>query len=179
MHSCSYLPNPSARAGYDTRSIFKRCLTGLNSEFSFSYTSCLTKAEEPSLPNYLPIAGGRISGFIPFSRELVLCETQSVSSRIWTRDAVSISYDDNHNITGTSYIAVVGKFLLVDQHWHVHVSRSMSLFLFLQQCSTCLVRLTWMILVMGDRQLHSNCFVGCCFQDMLNITLHSSVVPNL
>ena len=32
----SYLPNLSARAGYDTRSIFKRSLTGLNSEFSFS-----------------------------------------------------------------------------------------------------------------------------------------------
>ena len=28
--------NPSAPAGYDTRSIFKRSLTGLNSEFSFS-----------------------------------------------------------------------------------------------------------------------------------------------
>ena len=28
--------NPSARAEYDTRSIFKRSLTGLNSEFSFS-----------------------------------------------------------------------------------------------------------------------------------------------
>ena len=27
---------PSARAGYDTRTIFKRSLTGLNSEFSFS-----------------------------------------------------------------------------------------------------------------------------------------------
>ena len=32
----SYLPNPSARAGYDTRSIFKWSLTGLNSEYSFS-----------------------------------------------------------------------------------------------------------------------------------------------
>ena len=32
----SYLPNPSAQAGYDTRSIFKQSLTGLNSEFSFS-----------------------------------------------------------------------------------------------------------------------------------------------
>ena len=32
----SYLPTPSARAGYDTRSIFKRSLTGLNSEFYFS-----------------------------------------------------------------------------------------------------------------------------------------------
>ena len=28
--------NPSARAGYDTRSIFKRSFAGLNSEFSFS-----------------------------------------------------------------------------------------------------------------------------------------------
>ena len=27
---------------------------------------------------------------------------QSVSSRIWTRIAVSISYDDNHYSTGTS-----------------------------------------------------------------------------
>ena len=45
--------NPSARAGYDTRSIFKWSLTGFNSEFSFSLTSCLTKTEEPSLPYYL------------------------------------------------------------------------------------------------------------------------------
>ena len=29
----TYLPNPSARAGYDTRSIFKRSLTGLKSDF--------------------------------------------------------------------------------------------------------------------------------------------------
>ena len=28
--------NPSARAEYDTRSVFKRSLTGLNSEFFFS-----------------------------------------------------------------------------------------------------------------------------------------------
>ena len=81
---------------------FKRSLTGLNSEFSFAYTSCLTKAEEPSLPYYLPIAGGRIIGFIPFPRVLLLCEMQSVSSRIWTLVTLSISYDDNHYTTGTS-----------------------------------------------------------------------------
>ena len=78
-------------------SFFKRSLTGLNSEFSFSKTSYLTKAEEPSLPCYLPIAGGRVIGFIPFPRVLVLCEIQSVSSRIWTRVTVSISYDDNQS----------------------------------------------------------------------------------
>ena len=32
---------------------------------------------------------------------LVLCEMQSASSRIWTRVAVSISYDDNHYTMGT------------------------------------------------------------------------------
>ena len=36
QQSSSYLPNPSAPAGYDTRSIFKRSLAGLNSEVSFS-----------------------------------------------------------------------------------------------------------------------------------------------
>ena len=60
---------------------FKRILTGLNSEFSFSYTSYLTKVEEPSLPYYLSIAGERIIGFIPFPRVLVLCEILSVSSK--------------------------------------------------------------------------------------------------
>ena len=69
--------NPFALAGYDTRLICKRSLTGLNSEFSFSLTSCLTTAEEPSLSYYLPIAGGSIIGFIPFPRVLVLCEMQS------------------------------------------------------------------------------------------------------
>ena len=59
-------------------------------------------AEEPSLPYYLPIAGGRIIGFIPFPRVLVLCEMQLMSSKIWTRVAVSISYVDNHYTTGTS-----------------------------------------------------------------------------
>ena len=62
--------NPSARTGYDTRSIFKQGLTGLNSEFSFSYTSFLTKAEEPSLPYYLPIARGILIGFISFPKYL-------------------------------------------------------------------------------------------------------------
>ena len=33
---CVYSPNLSARAGFDTRSIFKRSLSGVNSEFSFS-----------------------------------------------------------------------------------------------------------------------------------------------
>ncbi len=59
---------------------FKRSFTGLNSEFSFSLTSCLTKAEEPSLPYYLPIAGGRIIGFIPFPRVYIYIYIYILSS---------------------------------------------------------------------------------------------------
>ena len=67
-------------------------------------------AEEPSLPYYLPIAGGRIIGFIPFPRVLVLCEMQSVSSRIWTRDSVSISHDDNHYNVYISLIVDIASY---------------------------------------------------------------------
>ena len=84
--------------------LFKQSLTDLNSEFYFSLTSCLTKAEEPSLPYYLPITGGKIIGFIPFPRVLVLCEMQSVSFRIWTCIVESISYDDNQYTTGMEFI---------------------------------------------------------------------------
>ena len=101
-----YYPPP--RLGQDmTRGQFlKWSLTGLNSEFSFSETSCLAKAKEPSLPYYLLIAGRRIIGFIPLPRVLVLCEMQSAPSRIWNRIAVSISYDDNHYTTGTSNLYI-------------------------------------------------------------------------
>ena len=39
-----YLPNLSAQPECNPRSIFKWCLTGLNSEFSFSKTGCLKKS---------------------------------------------------------------------------------------------------------------------------------------
>ena len=102
QHRYSYLPIPPLGQDMTHGQFFKRSLAGLNSQFSFSSTSCLFKAEEPRLPYNLPIAGGRIFGFIPFPRVLVLCEMQSVLSRIWTRVAVSISFHDNHYNTGTS-----------------------------------------------------------------------------
>ena len=96
---CIYTPNPSAWGVCDTRSIFKRSLTGLNSVFRLlDYT----KTKALSLPDYLLIAGGRIIRFIPFPRVLVLCEMQTASSSIWTRAVVSISYKSNIYITSTS-----------------------------------------------------------------------------
>ena len=49
---CIY-PTPPLQAGCDTR-------------FSSSETSCLAKAKDPSLPYYLPVAGGRTDGFMCF-----------------------------------------------------------------------------------------------------------------
>ena len=100
-NSLSYLPTPPLEQDM-TQGQFKRSLTGFTSEYSFSSTSCLTKAEEISLSYYLPVVGGRIIGFIPFPRVLVLYEMQSVSSRVWTRVTVSISFDDSHYTMGTS-----------------------------------------------------------------------------
>ena len=52
----------------------------------------------------------------------------------------------------------------------VHRSTSlMSLSLLLQQCPACLVRLTWIVFMMGGRWPYSRCLVGCCCQDLFNI----------
>ena len=58
---------------------FKWVLTGLKSAFSFPLTSYHTKIKEPSLSYYLPIAGWRIVGFMPFPRVLILYEMKSTS----------------------------------------------------------------------------------------------------
>ena len=51
-----------------------------------------------------------------------------------------------------------------------HKSTSlMSSYLFLQQCPACLVRLTWIVFVIGGRWPYSWCFVGCCRQDLFKI----------
>ena len=55
---------------------------------------------------------------------------------------------------------------------YVGVHRSISLMsssLLLQQCPACLVRLTWIVFVMGGRWPYSWCLVGCCRQDLFNI----------
>ena len=52
----------------------------------------------------------------------------------------------------------------------VHRSISlMSLSLLLQQSPTCLVRLTGIVFMMGDRRPYSCCFVGCYLQDLFSI----------
>ena len=62
---------------------------------------------------------------------------------------------------------------------YVGVHRSTSLMsssLLLQQCPACLVRLAWIVFVMGGRWPYTWCLVGCCRQDLLNICSHHSCV---
>ena len=52
----------------------------------------------------------------------------------------------------------------------VHKSTSlMSSSLLLQQSAACLVRLTWIVFVIGGRWPYSWCLVGCCRQDLFKI----------
>ena len=52
----------------------------------------------------------------------------------------------------------------------VHRSTSlMSSSLLHQQCPACVVRLAWIVFVMGGEWPYSWCFVGCCHQDLFNI----------
>ena len=64
-----------------------------------------------------------------------------------------------------------GRPALARPYVRVHRSTSlMSSSLLLQQCLACLVRLTWIVFVMGGRWPNSWCFVACCRQDLFNIT---------
>ena len=60
------------------------------------------------------------------------------------------------------------KFLLVCQHWCVHVLELIGKcsFLILQQCLVCH---TWMVCKMGGKWLYSYCFVNCYFLDLFKI----------
>ena len=63
---------------------------------------------------------------------------------------------------------------------YVGVHRSTSLMsssLLLQQCPACLVRLTWIVFVMGGRWPYSWGLVGCCLLDLFNIA-RSILVSN-
>ena len=65
---------------------------------------------------------------------------------------------------------LAGRSALAQPYVRVHRSTSlMSSSLFLQQCPACLVRLTWIVFVIGGRWPYSWFLVGCCRQYLFNI----------
>ena len=61
----------------------------------------------------------------------------------------------------------------------IHKSTSlMSSSLLLQQCPACLVRLTWIVFVIGGRWPYSWCLVGCCCQEVVSDNATYSRISN-
>ena len=89
---------------------FKRSLTGFNSAFNLSLTSCQAKVKKFCVPYSLPITGERIVGCIPFTIVLALREMPTASYRIWTLVTVLFSKDDNDNTHVTSLITLTNIF---------------------------------------------------------------------
>ena len=56
----------------------------------------------------------------------------------------------------------------VGVHWSTSL---MSSSLLLQQCPACLVRLAWIVFVMGGWWPYSWCFLGCCRQNLFNCAI--------
>ena len=91
---CVYPILPS-RAGFDTRSLLKRNIAALRSEFSFSWTGCRSKTKEFRSLYNLPIAAGKTHGFIFFLNWFTRRKIGIALSRIWTSVSNSISYENN------------------------------------------------------------------------------------
>ena len=93
---CLLLPSSSTTSRMWHKAIFTRGIAGLSSLLSFSLTIFRSKCKEHGLLYYLPIAGGRIVGFMPLPRILEQRQTQTALSRIRTRVTDFISFDGNH-----------------------------------------------------------------------------------
>ena len=119
------LPNLSTicRVQYKERLFFFIRITAyLKSGFSFTKAGCLTKVKQPSLSNYISIAGERTDRLIDFSQTLIHCKMQMVSARNWTQVSPSISYNNNLFATHASIAMCIWIYTLRKRDMHVYVS---------------------------------------------------------
>ena len=75
----------------------------------------------------IPIAEGRVVGFIPFPRVLALCEMQTTSSRIWTWVTVFI-YDIHYTMSVSKLLWSHGIFTVnceIEKFWLALVRRDL------------------------------------------------------
>ena len=95
-----YLSNPSTIC--DTKLIFKRCLTGLNSEFSFSNVSCHTKVA------------------IPFPRELALlkCKQPCLEFELGSMYPFSLTIKIHHQCLQKKKIYSISQMHFLARHYY-------------------------------------------------------------
>ena len=110
-------PTPPHEQYVTQSQFFKRSLNGLNSEFSFSETSCLIKVKEHNLSYCLTHSWRENSWIHSFS---VQCEMQTISSRNWTPFTMSISFNNNHYTMAIYVWGVycICRWLPPDRTWH-------------------------------------------------------------
>ena len=90
-------------------------------------------------------------------------------SRHFSRSFASGRSSGPHPVSSQSFWMYVraGRPAFARPYVGIHRSTSlMSSSLLLQQCLACLVRLTWIVFVIGGRWPYSWYLVGCCRQDL-------------
>ena len=116
-----YWTNSSVWAGCNTRSIFKRSWTGLNSEFSRRSVN-ISKLKKQSI--LLFTHGWRENSWMPiFLKHISTMQTDSAG--MWTQVAASISYDDNHyTMSALNIISIaisISAYIYIYIHIYVYV----------------------------------------------------------
>ena len=163
--------NPFARAGYDTRSVFKRCLT----DFPLDRLVALQKLKKPVCPTIT--SSSRENNWIHIYHHhhdvVPLARISLTLSRHFSLSFITSGRSSGlHPVSSHSCCMYVRAGRPAFPRPYVGVYRSTSLMsssLLRQQCPACLVRLTCIVFVMEGRWPYNWCLVGCCHQDLFNI----------
>ena len=110
---------------------------------------------------------------IKFVGFLILARISMSLSRHISQSFIASAWSSGlHPVSSHSYCTYVraGRPAFAWSCAGVHKTTSlMSSSLLLQPCPACLVRLAWIVFVMGGRWPYCWCLVGCCRQDLFNI----------
>ena len=105
MCVCAY---PFTRVECDAKSFLYVKCNGFGVSFPSPKLVALPRLKITAWPTYLPLAGGKIVWWIPFTRLL----SEKDMSRIWTRAAASIPNSDNYYTMSAIYISQEIDYLL-------------------------------------------------------------------
>ena len=126
---------------------------------------------EPRSPG--PLANTLTAGPMSYHHVVPLARISLTLSRHFSQSFIASGWSSGlHPVSSHSCCIYVraGRPAFARPYVGVHRSTSlMSSFLLLQQCPACLVRLTWIVFVMGGRWPYSWCLVGCCCQELFSI----------
>ena len=141
-----------------------------NISFYFYHTKCIPCHYHPPISEEatVSVANHHLHHVVPPARISL-----NLSRHFCLSFIVSGRSSGLHLVSSQSYCMYVRAACPAFARPYVGVHRSTSLMsssLLLQQCPACLARLTWIVFVMGGRWPYNCCIVGCCLQDLYNIT---------